>query len=261
MTHFHVTLPSDNSRDYYPDNTSSRYTIKLPERVKLDGDYEVGLSEFIYSHTWFNFNNEAETFWFGIKIGEEDITKFQFKSGYYQDGAALATDLNRQASRSLLDMANVRIRFIFNNSSNKFSIETSNRGWLIISNELMKHLGFLKGWPVNPGLKMTATSMFTMNRGMNLIYIYSDVASYSIVGDIETPLLRVCNTSGRDSEMVRTIFTHPHYVPVARNEFETIEINIKDELGRRIPFMHGKSIVTLHFRPRYHESLLRHAAV
>ena len=252
MTHFHVTLPSDdnNSKVFYRDNTASRFTIKLPERVKLDGEFEVGLSELIYSHTWFNFNNEAEKYWFGIKIGEEDIRKFQFKSGFYQDGTALATELNRQASRSLLDMANVRIRFTFIASSNKFSIETTNRGWLIISNELMKYLGFSKGWPVNSGLKMTANSMFTMNRGMNLFYIYCDIASYSIVGDIEAPILRVCNITGKDNEMVRTIFTHPHYVPVARNEFETIEINIKDEIGRRIPFMHGKSIATLHFRPR-----------
>jgi hypothetical protein len=261
MTEFHVILPSSGSSHFYPDNTPSRYTTKLSERIQLDGDYEVGLSELIYSHTWFNFNNEAGKFWFGIKIGSEDVRQFFFKSAYYPDGTALATDLNRQVSRSLLDMSGVRVRFTFNASSNKFIIETTNKGWLIISNELMKYLGFTRGWPTNPGLKMNAGSMFTMNRGMNLMYIYSDIASYSIVGDLETPLLRVCSTSGKDSEMVKTIFTHPHYVPVARNEFESIEINIRDELGRRIPFMHGQSIVTLHFRPRYHESLLRHAAI
>ena len=55
---------------------------------------------------------------------------------------------------------------------------------------------------------------------------------------------------GDDEEIVRTFFTHPHYVPVARTEFQTIEINISDELGRPIPFMHGKTLVTLHFRQR-----------
>ena len=177
MTHFYVTLPSDDSKEYYPDNSSSRYTTKLSERIKLDGDYEVGLSELIYSHTWFNFNNEAEKYWFGIKNDSEDITKFFFKSAYYSDGAALATDLNRQVSRSLLDMSGVRIRFTFNASSNKFIIETTIRGLLIISNRLMKYLGFTKGWPANPGPKMTAGLMFAKNRGMNLMYIYSDIAS------------------------------------------------------------------------------------
>ena len=89
-----------------------------------------------------------------------------------------------------------------------------------------------------------------INRGRNLMYVYRDVAAHSIVGDIETPLLRVCNTSGNDGEIVRTIFTHPHFVPVSRTEFQTIEINISDEIGRPIPFTHGQSLVTLHFRQR-----------
>jgi hypothetical protein len=261
MTAFHVVLPSNGSSDSYPDNTPSKYTTKLSERIQLDGDYEVGLSELIYPHTWFNFNNEAGKFWFGIKIGGEDVRKFFFKSAYYQDGTALATDLNRQVSRSLLDMSGMRVRFTFNASSNKFIIETTNRGWLIISNELMKYLGFTRGWPPNPALKMNAGSMFTMNRGMNLMYIYSDVASYSVVGDLEAPLLHVCSTSGRDSEMVKSIFTHPFYVPVARNDFESIEIDIRDELGRRVPFLHGRSIVTLHFRRKYNDSLLRNITI
>ena len=82
------------------------------------------------------------------------------------------------------------------------------------------------------------------------MYVYCDVAAHSIVGDIETPLLRVWNTSGNDGRIVRTIFTHPHYVPVSRTDFQTIEINMSDEIGRPIPFMHGKSLVTLHFRQR-----------
>ena len=82
------------------------------------------------------------------------------------------------------------------------------------------------------------------------MYVYCDVAAHSVVGDIETPLLRVCNTAGNDGEIVRTIFTHPHYVPVARTDFQTIEINLSDELGRPIPFMHGKTLATLHSRQR-----------
>jgi len=57
MTHFHVTLPSDSSTDSYPNNTASRFTVKLPDRIELDGDFEVGLAEFMYPHTWVNFDN------------------------------------------------------------------------------------------------------------------------------------------------------------------------------------------------------------
>jgi hypothetical protein len=130
----------------------------------------------------------------------------------------------------------------------RITFENSSRSWVTLSHEFMKFLGFTRGWLSKN--QITANDMLDLNRGMNLMYVYCDVASYSIVGDAETPLLRVCNPSGKDGETIRTIFTHPHYVPVARRELETIEINISDELGRPIPFMHGKSVVTLHFRPK-----------
>jgi len=31
--------------DYYPDNTTARYTTKVPNVVEVDGDWEVGLTE------------------------------------------------------------------------------------------------------------------------------------------------------------------------------------------------------------------------
>ena len=251
MNHFHVTLPSDSSNTTYPENTTSRYTTKLSERIQLDGDYEVGLAEFIYPHTWFNFNNSDERYWIGVKIDAQESKKYILKSGYYIDGAAFATDLNRQAVRALLDATHMHIRFTFNSSTLKITVDTNNKTWITVSNDFMKYLGFPRGWPSNPRPHMTASKMLDMNRGMNLMYIYSDVVSHSIVGDVETPLLRVCNISGRDGDLVRTIFTHPHYVPLARSEFENIEINISSELGCPIPFMHGKALVTLHFRPKH----------
>jgi hypothetical protein len=50
--HFYLTLPS---------NAGARYVTKLPERIRLDDDYEVGLSELVYPHTWYNVNNRGES--------------------------------------------------------------------------------------------------------------------------------------------------------------------------------------------------------
>jgi hypothetical protein len=58
MSHFYITLPSDSSANYYPDNTIARFTTKLPERIRLEGEYEMGLAEIIYPHTWYNVDNE-----------------------------------------------------------------------------------------------------------------------------------------------------------------------------------------------------------
>jgi hypothetical protein len=36
-SHFYVTLPSDSSEKYYPDNTVARFVTRLPETVRFDG--------------------------------------------------------------------------------------------------------------------------------------------------------------------------------------------------------------------------------
>ena len=50
---FYLTLPSNSSMEYYPDNTTSHYFTKLPQDIHLTGDYEVGLSEILFSNTLF----------------------------------------------------------------------------------------------------------------------------------------------------------------------------------------------------------------
>ena len=50
-SHFYVTLPSDSSAGYYPNNTVARFVTKLPERIRIEGDYEMGLAEIIYPHS------------------------------------------------------------------------------------------------------------------------------------------------------------------------------------------------------------------
>ena len=120
---------------------------------------------------------------------------------------------------------------------------------LFLSSDFKRHFGFDSSGPYHGGLH-TADQTFDVNVGCHLIYVYCDIASYTLIGNAKMPLLRVCSISGKYGEMVRTIFTHPHYVPVVRREIETIEININNELGRPMPFVFGKSVVTLHFRRR-----------
>ena len=41
----YLTLPSNSSMDYYPENRVARYTTKLANTIELEGDWEVGLLE------------------------------------------------------------------------------------------------------------------------------------------------------------------------------------------------------------------------
>lgn len=52
MSHFYLTLPSNSSEKYYPNNTMTRFTTRLHSVIDLDGSWEVGLSEIIFTRSW-----------------------------------------------------------------------------------------------------------------------------------------------------------------------------------------------------------------
>lgn len=45
-------------------------------------------------------------------------------------------------------------------------------------------------------------------------------------------------------------YYRPHYVPLLRNRFECLEIDIRDVAGNSPPFQFGTLCVKLHFRQR-----------
>jgi hypothetical protein len=49
---FYVTLPSNSSFEYYPENTLNNYTTKLHSTLRLEGNNEVGLVEMSYPKNW-----------------------------------------------------------------------------------------------------------------------------------------------------------------------------------------------------------------
>ena len=48
--------------------------------------------------------------------------------------------------------------------------------------------------------------------------------------------------------MVAARFDHVQYMPVMSREFEAVEIEIRDDTGRPVPFERGKVTMTLHLR-------------
>ena len=49
---FYITLPSNSSNLYFPNNSLNNFTTKLNSTLRLDGEYEVGLVEISYPQNW-----------------------------------------------------------------------------------------------------------------------------------------------------------------------------------------------------------------
>ena len=77
------------------------------------------------------------------------------------------------------------------------------------------------------------------NRGFNSLYLYCDSAE--AIPDITAPLLRVVDAAGNFGDLIHWLYTTPHYVPVSRTEFNTMEIDIKNDFERSVPFEFDKT--------------------
>ena len=46
---FYITLPSESSKDLFPENNPSEYTVRLPHWIHLKGEWEIGLHSIAYT--------------------------------------------------------------------------------------------------------------------------------------------------------------------------------------------------------------------
>ena len=47
----YVTLPSNASMNYHPNNVQSNFNVTLPQRLNLDNNFKVGLAEISYNQS------------------------------------------------------------------------------------------------------------------------------------------------------------------------------------------------------------------
>ena len=93
------------------------------------------------------------------------------------------------------------------------------------------------------------SSSIDMTAGIHSIYVYSDIIKHSYVGNSMAQLLRRVDVPLVPyGAQISHIFPAPHYHLLCDQTFGSIEIVLKDDADRLIPFRFGRSIVTLHFR-------------
>ena len=79
-----------SSMNTFPDNKVNHYVTALSNRIELDGDWEVALSEILFQRNWYNIQ-EDECMLSIITPGNE-IDMF-LKAGFYSDGYQLWIDV------------------------------------------------------------------------------------------------------------------------------------------------------------------------
>jgi hypothetical protein len=249
----------------------------LPQRVKLEGEWEVGLAEIIYPNSWFNLDEYNDNNVIELKVKnplKKDIIpiKAWVRPGRYCTVSNLLQSVSRGIKNSLGRDKEPGFRV---------SLTGEKRVSLGINTELIKDvvfgekLAYLLGFEKNPYTEPD----FYKNEGVisldkdndttvhyvqqdawrqtetlggcpETMYVYCSIVENQIVGNKSVPLLRIVNTEGSFGEVISRTFDNPHYVPILLKDFQVIEINIKDDMNNLTSFSFGKVIVKLHLRKR-----------
>jgi hypothetical protein len=197
--------------------------------------------------------------------------EWKVKSGYYKNEQTMVDSMNAELKEAYSKIYTGTFEPFF-----RYDKETK-----FLRFSLAGELGVTEDWECGKGPAIKSISMSARAAGLgkalikrlnlysdkpfeldtqHLMYVYCDIVSPYLVGDVQTSLLRVVPMKGERDEMITATFDNPYYLPVARRGFDTIEININGEQGRPIPFSGGKSVAILHFRRR-NGSVLSNASI
>ena len=111
-TDFYLSLPSNASMKVHPDNTLAHYITDLPQRISVSGEWECGLAEIQYPHTWYNVR-EGDT-WFYLNernpVGRTPSTKIEAE--YYRSPNVLLDHVNKALKPALPECNGYHFRIL-----------------------------------------------------------------------------------------------------------------------------------------------------
>lgn len=248
---FYLTLLSNSSMEYFPENTTTKFSTKLPKSLILEGEWYIGVVEIQYPCTMYTVRESENVIYTSkwIMIPDEDIISLVHYRSHipamnYDSIQHLVAELNKHTDTQLM--------FNYDEIKSQVSVLCMDNAIdvLKLSTKLCLQLGF----EPNTNLIQNKTGTYPYNLKLGLpsqLFIYCDIIEPQIVGDVMAPLLRIVPLDpavyvyGANK---MHIFSPPHYLPLMRREFDVIEIDIRTSTGQKVPFQFGTTCIKVHFK-------------
>jgi hypothetical protein len=248
---FFITLPSN----VHEDSSASNFHVNLPQRIKLDGEWEVGLAEIIYPNSWYHVKQNN---YIKFELTGRFVAKIGLVPGYYTNIQEFLEMLNRILRDSLLsEVKNVQFSLEKNSGKISFIITDSNINQIELTPDIAELMGFnsiVIYEFYNMDELIGGATITAENKAVNFefyieaIYVYCDIVEKQMVGNVMAPLLRIVEVQGHHMDIICKTYDSPHFVPILIKDISSIEINIKNDINQLIDFRYGKVIIKLQFR-------------
>jgi hypothetical protein len=287
MTHFYLTLPSNSSQEFFPNNTLTEFTTKLPSTIELANEWEVGLAEIMFPRSWCTIPKDgiiivvdyrrcnierkislSSKFHNDEDLSETDLdamVKIKLRGGFYKTMEEVTQELNLAAAGAFaatgIDTSLNPPVFYYRSITRRMYITIPSGMCIEFPSSLESILGLTEAQ--NPIYNKTDDKLSVrgelscdLQTGIHALYIYCDLLQFTHVGDIKAPLLRVVDSGGDAGDVVTRYYERPRYVPLQKKNFDSIQIIVRDDLGEKIQFENGKVLLTLHFRRAQNQYLI-----
>ena len=255
MNNFYLTLLSDSSLSTFSKNTQCDFKVKLDHSIQIEKDnWEVGLVEVITPTEVNNITKENNyvILRFTDRKMCEDIDnctkyvsyvdqKIYIQNGYYASPRHLVEEIQKSINfRYGLTLKNsnatITISYGENSARVKLDVQDPTKVQIIFPKAIAEILGVDR----NYFDKSVGNEKYIFRYGVDLntkihqLYIYSDLASYTFIGDVTAPILRVLPfESKRENNHLHQEFVNVHYVPVAKSFIDQVHISIKGDTGEK----------------------------
>lgn len=272
MSHFYLTLPSNSSAKHFPNNTKAHFITKLLGDYELQGDWEVGLSEIIFPKSWYNVGKKelihisfTDCYIHGMHQPNHTYT-IHIQEDYYSSLESLVQEINDTIAQFFKSKHRPKFKrdnqyfdielpeFKVNAVKHKVKISVISNIIVVMSPSLSKMLGYRKNLYIRPTAHDVVSTFEShktadIHSELQVFYAYCDLLECVPVGDTRAPLLRIVDViETNHNTTIRRYYDKPHYVPLQKKSFDSIEIDLRTDSGDPVPFERGKVILTLHFK-------------
>jgi hypothetical protein len=186
----------------------------------------------------------ASSFNIELRTWPAVLHTLKLREGHYPNAGSLLTELIR-ISEPVKD----EVKWEYLTSKNRFQVDLRNYA-IRFQRSVAEVLGFQKIL-LNAGLVYEAPYRLDLLRGTYHMYVYTDLCENTQVGNVQVPLLRTVPMQDVSYGQVKSYtFTKPIYIPLAKRQFDTIEVQLRNDSGDLLPLDDGKTVLVLHIRPR-----------
>ena len=152
---------------YFPDNKTSNFVTKLSRTLQLDGEWEVGLAEIDYPHTWYNIRegkNSVELY-----VLDKWFQEISIQPEYYEKVHGVTDALIKAGLANATDVV-----VSWDDTFKRVTVRCAKCTVLELRGDIARMFGYLNNTAIKASDKKGFTFALPEN-GNQYFYVYADI--------------------------------------------------------------------------------------